>query len=652
MSEKRLPQIGDFARIRSASEPVHNAASGRTAWVESGWSDIEETYYSHIVFQTGEMISAGGMKESMPRFTADGKVLYFLSDAEGPAQIFRYVFDSGVTERVTNFPHEVTWYTVSPVADEIALVTYRYAQEHSEEAEKAEPLVTEQRGYRQNGIRGFRKRQLKQICLLDPKSGTVREVYGEEYDVNEPSWTPDGKALLVLGEEDDGFTLTRIDQDTGEKKVIFCDEKYGLSDDFSPAMMTPDGKKIVFTAEIAEESDLSHSSLYMIPAEGGAVIELLDPEKENDGVLPALENASNMGNDHFMLQLSSDGESVYFIASFEGCANLWKVPLAEHGQMQQITFGEQYLLGIDRQYGDYMLGLCGGPDRLPDIFSICLKDGSMEQISYVNQWIDEIEISKPETFWTQSADSAFSQQGWVIRPQKMEDGKRYPTVLYVHGGPKVHFCCGMNYELQCLAAAGIGVIYCNPRSSTGYGKAFADDDAAWDGRAYDDVMEFLRKSMERFEWINPNRLGIAGKSYGGYMSVWAAGHSKQFKAVSAQSAMVGECVLYASSDCAVSDYSDEDRSLTEFLSDYIDKSPVSYADQITSPLLILQGDCDYRCPAAGARQLYKAVRDYHPEVPAKLVIFPDSDHGMTYDGPMNIKLRFFSENLNWFRTYL
>ena len=233
-------------------------------------------------------------------------------------------------------------------------------------------------------------------------------------------------------------------------------------------------------------------------------------------------------------------------------------------------------------------------------------------------------------------------------PQNAEPGKKYPTVLYIHGGPHPFYTYGFTMEHQCLAAEGFGVIFCNPRGSSGYGMKHQNVKRSMDGSAYTDCLQFVDEACRRFDWIDADRIGVTGGSYGGYMTNYIATHSERFKAYVSQRSVVNDLIGYASSDMQGS--SKEYKSFEEFMVNSLKSSTVSYAERVNKPFLILHGMEDLRTPVYGAHQLYTALKDLHPELPVRMVLFPHVAHDQPSD-PGQLRI-YFEELAGWFKKYL
>ena len=206
MNNKRLPVFDDFARMQYVSEPAYSSAADTIAYTVCGWNEKASSYVSRVVLGNGDTISANGKKEEMPKFSPDGKQLYFLSDVSGISQLHCCSLEGKNVKQLTGLRHGGSFSSISPDGIKAALVTWRGGMEAledmdvlSEKTETEEPWITEHRGYRKNGVHEFRKREIKLLYVLDTLSGECRYLYGDDNDLTEIAWMPDSENILVLG---------------------------------------------------------------------------------------------------------------------------------------------------------------------------------------------------------------------------------------------------------------------------------------------------------------------------------------------------------------------------------------------------------------------------------------------------------------------
>jgi len=347
--------------------------------------------------------------------------------------------------------------------------------------------------------------------------------------------------------------------------------------------------------------------------------------------------------------ISSDGRFVYFVSGFDGECRIYRAAIYGEPEITLVTGGKRAFTGIDRPQGGKMLVSLCDESRPGEYWLMDEESGRLiRQLTYSNAFLDEVDLSMPREVVFDTLDGEGRVHGWVLPPQGMREGEKYPAILYIHGGPHPFYTYSFDHEMQCLAGAGFAVIFCNPRGSSSYGLAHENIERAFDGSAYYDCLQMVEKACSGFSWIDSNRIGITGGSYGGYMSNYAVTHGNRFKACVTQRSIANRLISYASSD--MSGQSREYPGFEEFMVSELKDSPVSYAERIRVPLLILHGIEDYRTLVEGAHQLFVAVKDMHPELPVRMVLFPHTGHCIPTD--MGMKLRYHHEMIAWFDQYL
>lgn len=242
-------------------------------------------------------------------------------------------------------------------------------------------------------------------------------------------------------------------------------------------------------------------------------------------------------------------------------------------------------------------------------------------------------------------------KGYVLPPANMETGKKYPTILDIHGGPRTVYGTSFFHEMQYWANLGYAVIFTNPTGSSGRGSDFAKLEGDFGGIDYDDLMCFVDTVIERVNYIDKERLGVTGGSYGGIMTNWIIGHTNRFRAAVSQRSISSWISFTTLSDIGYSfglSYSGSDP--WNDLPKLWKQSPLAYADQVKTPTLFIHSEEDYRCPLPEGLQMYSALR--HFGVPSRIVIFKRENHELSRGGkPLN-RIKRLYEITNWFQSYL
>ncbi|MGI6039226.1 MAG: prolyl oligopeptidase family serine peptidase [Eubacteriales bacterium] len=677
MIKKRVSVVEDYYNISYAGSPDYCSAVEKLAYTKVQADKNHNAYVSQIIvkdLKDGSELSvtAGGANENNPRFSPDGRKLLFLSDVSGKPQIYIHNFESGITKCATTMRYGVKNPLWSPKGDKILFlssctpgedpdklqVPMTASEQQALERQRAmQPVIIEDYGYKSEDAMGFAKPETTHLWVIGEEENKAIRLSDGDRDHVMPIWSPDGEYIVFSSnrlrpkEESIGMDLFSVPASGGEIKRLT--ESVWIA--YYPApfvpRFTPDGKYIIIGALAPSlEGGMPLTHLYRLPSEGGDPVCLFPENAPCHEATCFLYNSENPAGRYESAQVSANGKYLYFISGWHGAANIYRANIEGEPEIIQYTHGEHSYRCLGEIQDGRMAVLKGDFLQTPQIYLLDVNTGSEEQITDTNPWFKDVSLSRPEELWIDTHDGDSRVQGWVIPPQNKEEGKKYPAVLYIHGGPTPFYGYALNYEHQAIAGAGMAVIFCNFRGSSGYGSRHQSMQKAFDGTAMYDNLQFLDETIRRFDWIDAERLGVTGGSFGGYMTNWIAGHTRRFKAAVTQRSISNQMISYASSDMAGS--SKGYACFEDFMVDQIKKSPVAYADKIDIPFLILHSLGDMRVPVEHAHQLFVAVKDTHPDLPVRMVLFPDSNHSLLTEGPIDLRIIHYNEMIDWFKKYL
>ena len=289
-------------------------------------------------------------------------------------------------------------------------------------------------------------------------------------------------------------------------------------------------------------------------------------------------------------------------------------------------------------------------DKLPEVYEL-LPGCEEKQITCFNEEVfKELEVSTPK-FMKYTGSDGFEIHGWIMAPIGYEPGKKYPAILNIHGGPRGVFGSVFHHEMQLWAARGYFVLFCNPRGSDGRGEKFANLYGKYGDWDYVNIMEFTDKCLEICPDIDPERLGVTGGSYGGYMTNWIIGHTDRFKAACAQRSISNWITYEGTGD--ISYWFNPGEHGGNFETDahlLWDISPMKFADKAKTPTLFIHSDEDYRCYMGEGIAMYTVLK--MNGVDARMVLFRGENHGLSRNGRPRSRVRRMEEIVYWMDKYL
>ncbi|MDE0476418.1 MAG: S9 family peptidase, partial [Gammaproteobacteria bacterium] len=328
---------------------------------------------------------------------------------------------------------------------------------------------------------------------------------------------------------------------------------------------------------------------------------------------------------------SEDGSELRFSAGIGGNSHLFAVPAAG-GEIRQVTAGDRRLSGFSFTADDGVMAFTATDPVTPAELYVAAGDGSTEQkaTGFNDGWLSDITLMPAERIaWMM--DDSIEVEGWVVRPVDEVPGRSYPMVLKIHGGP--HSAYGNTFfpTFHVLSAAGLYVLYTNPRGSSGYGHAFQYATLEqWGIVDREDYLAGVDATLAAYPAIDPERLGVSGGSYGGFMSNWLTATTDRFAASASSRSITNWESWWGTSDAqGLTEYEFggtpwEERDLYRRL------SPISYVENVTAPTLLIHSEQDWRTPMPDAEQWFMSLKKLR--VPVELVRYPRSSHGLSRTG--------------------
>lgn len=640
--------VDDLFRLGAVSDPRISPEGDWIAYTVTR-SDLEEDEDRSQVWMVpaagGEAVplTAPEQDSSRPRWSPDGRYLAFLSARDDkPARVWRLSRQGGEAVPLTETPQAVESFEWSPDATRMLLVlrdaseaeNAAFEQGDAYEEKTAPPWVIDRQQFKTDYV-GYLDRRRRHVYVLDIASGALTQLTHGDYDDDEPAWSPDGTRIAFVSNRtpepdlsyDTDIWVVSADPAAAPAAPRLVSDTEGP--DASPAW-SPDGRSIAHTS-VADADAMLYATYHLAVSDAvGAGTRYLT--RDLDRMI-------------FSPRFAADGKQIWFLLEDAGEQNLARMR-SDGGRIERVVGGEQVVQAFDTNRAGQLTLQISTPTLPPEVF---LLDGRRPvQRSFTNRDVlAALQLGAVEKVAFSSADGT-PLEGFVIKPPGFAEGRRYPTILDIHGGPQSQYDFSFQFEAQLYAANGYLVVHPNPRGSTGYGQAFClaiwRD---WGGPDYEDVMAAVDDAIAR-GWADPERLGVTGWSYGGMLTNHVITKTDRFKAAATGASAALYVVNYGHD--MYQRWWEQELGLPwepEAREIYERMSPLNRVDRVTTPTLILGGEIDWNVPIINSEQLYLALRRLGVET--QLVVYPGEYHGI--DTPSHAR-DLYRRYLDWFGRHL
>ncbi|MEM7734333.1 MAG: S9 family peptidase [Deinococcota bacterium] len=612
---------------------------------------VTHLYIRDVVGTTALKVTKGVGNASSPTWDKDGKQLaYSWSTAENHAV---HIWSDDVETHYDLMGSAMTSLEWSPSGNSLVGVRWTAVRAEDERGPRAgipAPTIKVVRRlrYKQDGV-GFVHEHFAQIWVLDLTTGDLTQITDSECDYSEPTWSHQGDKLAFVGlAREQNIAL-------GLGQIFICNYPDGeltrLLPNWQGACRSPvwgEGDSLIAFAGHNHPAP-TNRRVFMTPhiadVQAGTAKELipnLDQEVGNYAVSDSRAGLSNI-----TVKWPAADPWIYFLLTVQGATQLHRVnPLGMH---EILVEGPQVVFDYSPAANSCVAYGMATPASPGELY---LHQGSetskTTQLTSLNPWLRDHRLAAPEEYWFAGLEDA-KVHGWLLKPPHFDETKTYPTIVYVHCSM---FSWDFSHEFQCLVNSGYVLTYFNQRGTTaGYGQAWTRaSEGDQGGKDYEETMLGVNDLSKR-AYVDADRLGVTGGSCGGFMTNWIVGHTDRFATAVTQRSITNQVSFFGTSDIGPEcTEAETGRSPLTSIETSWRQSPIAYAKNITTPLLIIHSDEDYRCPLEQAEQLFAALRWLGKEV--ELVIFEGESHGLSRGGRPGNRIERQRRILSWFDKYL
>ncbi len=655
----------DGSRVAFVRQSIDRAGNKyiRNIWIKDTGSDMLARPFT------------SGQKDTAPRWTADGARLGFISGRDGESKLYAMPVAGGEAHVIASHTNGVHAFEWSPDGSRIAFTALARADERAKEDEKAaqpepddepakdawevkrekeqrdhedeqrfDPYVLRRYPYR-TGTEYMRDRWLH-VYVADapadfgePVKTKPRRLTDGDLNFEQPKWSPDGQSLYtaVTRDPDSGVLefytdIVRLPALTGAERPAIERLTGAGHTAFAPEA-SPDGQWLAFARVNEDRSLYRNATLAIMPAGGGDIRDLTAGLDRSIG----------------QWKWSKDSAFVYFTLIADGAVNLYRVCIAD-GKIEQLTDATQEISAFDLAADGRIVYAASTPTD-PSALYLREADGTVRLLYQPNaKFLAEHAVCPTEEMRYES--EGYEIQGWLITPPGYDSSRPWPLAVEIHGGPAAMWSAStrsMWHEWQLLAQRGYVVFFCNPRGADGYGEAFlSGNHRDWGDGPMRDILKGVDALLAKGV-ADPQRLVVTGGSYGGYMTAWIIGHDNRFVAAVAQRGVYN--LISMRGTCDIAYFTDWHFDTTPF--DDVEflwrQSPLAYAPQMQTPLLLEHSELDFRVPIEQAEQLFQALK--YLKKPVELVRWPREGHELSRSGEPKHRVERLRRIVAWFEQY-
>jgi dipeptidyl aminopeptidase/acylaminoacyl peptidase len=675
---KRSITEHDLMKFTWISDPQISPDGATVAFVQVAINEKDNKYESSLytVPTAGgtPLRVTAGTKDTAPRWSPDGKWIAFIrpNDKDTP-QVHLLPMLGGEARALTELPRGAGAPVWSPDGKTIAFTTTTLPADLKKPEPKAEGAPPERKSdvkvvtravYRANGNPAYvdpdRRSHIWTIAVSDRgEKPSPKQITSGEFDERGATWAPDGAMIYFVSDR-----VTESYYNTADTDIYRVPAAGGaitkvasIEGPIGSFSVAPDGKRIAFAGSFTGEPVRSYSQpdLWVVDATPGSAPKNLTATYDFD-VSAGIggDQSAPRGEQPKPIVWTKDGLSLIVTTAEQGSSNLKRVLIA-NGRIEPVTTGQHDVVAYSAtQGGATIAATISTQTNIGDIAIVRDADRAAKHfvhLTHVNDALfSDITHSEPEEIWYSSFDGR-KVQGWILKPPDFDASKKYPMILQIHGGPHSAYGNVYTHEFQWMAAKGYVVLFTNPRGSTSYGQAFGNlIQHRYPGDDYKDLMAGVDEVVKR-GYVDPNRLGVTGGSGGGLLTNWAITQTQRFKAAVSQRDIADWYGFWFTADFTLFQPTWFKKAPWEDPQDFIARSPITHVANVTTPLMLILGDLDYRTPPGeGGEMMFRALK--YRKIPTVMVRFPRETHELSRSGEPMHRVERLQHIVGWMDKWL
>ncbi|HJQ25315.1 MAG TPA: S9 family peptidase [Blastocatellia bacterium] len=654
-AQKRAFTIEDLYRVKSIPD-VHLSPDGKTVVYTVATSDLpraKRTTQIWLMDADGHdprQLTQGEKSSASPTFSPDGRWIAFVSDRDGSPSLYVMTATGTEVRRITNISTGVSDPLWSPDGKHIAFSTDVYPECNGDDACNKRIAETWSNGplkahmadsllYRhwtdwKDGTRTH-------IFLADVASGAVRDLTPGDFDAPtfqlggplQYDFSPDGTEFVYVSNHDkdpesstnnDLWLISLSDPAARPRNITAANPAYDGSPKYSP-----DGRYIAYRMQRQPryESDLFRLALY-------------DRKSGQSTVLT--ESYRDWIEDY---EWAADSKTIYFSGPVKGNQPIQRLDVATRAIAPVLTDATILASDINGSRLVYARSSVGSPVEIYGATISNTATTTPVRLTNINEAVaNEVDIRPAEQMWVAGADG-IKVHVFIVKPHNFDPKKKYPLIINVHGGPQSNWSDAFRGDWQVYPGAGYIVAFPNPHGSTGYGQDYtAEISGDWGGKVYEDVMK-VTDALAQLPYVDSNRMGAMGWSYGGYFMNWLEGHTDRFKAIATMMGLFDLKAMFGATEELW--FPEWDLKGQPWNSELYEKwSPSNYVKNFKTPCLVISGERDYRVPYTQSLEMFTALQKMN--VPSRLIIYANAGHWPSW---YEMTL-YYTAHLEWFQKYL